>query len=172
MKTQRHKNLGCHAVLTRGYSDHRRTTTGATWLLGPSKDHYRCNLYNVPETRGYRVSAAADLFPQQCIAPSSTPESHMKEISIELQQNLKTMGRKTHTLRVLQDLAVHLEAYVTGQPPPLQEQRVEQRMMDDVQYINPLLFQRAMETPRVPNANNPMSKRVMQTKVQTHKKKT
>jgi hypothetical protein len=29
-----------------------------------------------------------------------------------------------------------------------------------------------MDTPRVPNANNPTSKQVMQTKVQTHKKKT
>jgi hypothetical protein len=61
------------------------------------------------------------LFPQHCIAPSFTPESHMKELSIELQQNLKTMGQKTRTLRVLRDLAIHLEAYVTGQPPPLQE---------------------------------------------------
>ena len=86
------------------------------WLLGPSKDHYRCNLYYVPETRGYRVSAAADLFPQHCIAPSFMPESHVKELSIELQQNLKTMGRKTRTLSVLQHLAIHLDAYVTGQP--------------------------------------------------------
>jgi hypothetical protein len=71
------------------------------WLLGPSKDHYRCNLYYVPETRGYRVSAAADLFPQHCITPSFTPESHVKDLSLELQQNLKIMGRKTRTLRVL-----------------------------------------------------------------------
>jgi hypothetical protein len=61
------------------------------WLLRPLKDHYRCNLYYVPETRGYRVSAAVDLFPQHCIAPSFTPESHVKELSVELQQNLKTM---------------------------------------------------------------------------------
>ena len=26
------------------------------WLLGPSKDHYRCHLYYVPKSRGYRVS--------------------------------------------------------------------------------------------------------------------
>jgi hypothetical protein len=44
--------------------------------------------------------------------------------------------------------------------------------MDKVQHINPPLFQRVMDTPRVPNANNPTSKRVMQTKVRTHKKKT
>jgi hypothetical protein len=86
------------------------------------------------------------------------------------------MGRKTRTLKVLRDLAVHLEAYVTGQPPPMREyrveQRVEQRVTDVVQNINPLLFQRVMDTPSVPNANNPTSKQVMHTKVQTHKKKT
>jgi hypothetical protein len=39
------------------------------WLLDPSKDHYRCHLYYVPETTGYRVSSSVDLFPQHCIAP-------------------------------------------------------------------------------------------------------
>jgi hypothetical protein len=39
------------------------------WHLGPSKDHYRCHLYFVPETSGYRVSGSAELFPQHCIAP-------------------------------------------------------------------------------------------------------
>jgi hypothetical protein len=52
------------------------------------------------------------------------------------------------------------------------EQRVEKRVMGKVQHINPPLFQRVMDTPRVPNANNPTSKRVMQTKVLMHKKKT
>jgi hypothetical protein len=48
---------------------------------------------------------------------------------------------------------------------------VEQGVMDDIQHINPPLFQWVMDTPRVPNANNPTSKQVMQTKVQMHKKK-
>ncbi len=42
-------------------------------------------------------------------------------------------------------------------------------MMDNVQHINPLLIQRVMDTHRMPNANNLTSKRVMQTKVRTHK---
>ena len=71
------------------------------WLLGPSKDHYWCNLYYVPKTRGYRVSAAANLFPQHCIAPTFMPESHVKELSNELKENLITMGWKARTLRVM-----------------------------------------------------------------------
>jgi len=34
------------------------------WYLGPSADHYRCNIYYVPETRAYRISGSAELFPQ------------------------------------------------------------------------------------------------------------
>jgi hypothetical protein len=158
MRTQKHENHGRHAVSTCGYLDLQRTTIGGT--------------YYVPETRGYSVSAAADLFPQHCIAPSFMPESHVKELSNELQDNLKTMGRKTRTLQVLQDLAIHMEAYITGNLPPQQEQRVEQSVMDEVQQINPPLIQRVIDTPRMPNANNPTSKRVMQMKVRTHKKKT
>ncbi len=44
--------------------------------------------------------------------------------------------------------------------------------MDNVQHINPPLIQRVMDTHRMPNANNPMSKRVMQTRVRTHKRTT
>ena len=142
------------------------------WLLGPSKDHYRCNLYYVPETRGYRISAAADLFPQHCIAPSFTPDSHVKELSNELQDNLKTIGRKARTVQVMRDLAIHLEAYITGNPPPQREQRVKQRVMNDVHHITPPLLQRVSDTPRMTTANNPTSKRVLQTKIRTHKRTT
>jgi hypothetical protein len=36
------------------------------WYLGPSKDHYRCHIYYVPETKGCRTSGLAELFPQHC----------------------------------------------------------------------------------------------------------
>ncbi len=39
------------------------------WLLGPSKDHYRCHLYFVPKTNSYCFLGSNDLFPQHCIAP-------------------------------------------------------------------------------------------------------
>jgi hypothetical protein len=40
------------------------------WYLGPSTDHYRCNLYFVPETRAYRISGLAELFPLHCQVPN------------------------------------------------------------------------------------------------------
>jgi hypothetical protein len=71
-------------------------------MQGPSMDHYRCHLYYIPETSGYRVSGSADLFPQHCIEPTFTPVTHVKELSEELQQMLATMHRKKLTLAALE----------------------------------------------------------------------
>ena len=40
------------------------------WYLGPSTNHYRSNLYFVPETQAYRISRSANLFPQHCQVPN------------------------------------------------------------------------------------------------------
>ncbi len=84
------------------------------WILGPSKDHYRCHLFYVPETRGYRESGLANLFPQHCMAPKYTPKLHIKELSKELQTNLKKLARKHHNIDVTKMLAHHLNAYIVG----------------------------------------------------------
>jgi hypothetical protein len=92
------------------------------WLLGPSRDHYHCNLYYVPESKGYRVFGSANLFPQHCIAPAFTPVTHVQELSTELQETLAKMGRTRRTYTVLKMLAQHLDVYVSGTAPPQLEQ--------------------------------------------------
>ena len=88
------------------------------WLLGPSKDHYRCHLYYVPESRGYRVSGSADLFPQHCLAPSYLPISHVRELSEELKTNLATFNWSAGTKQVTKDLEIHLRAFILNKPLP------------------------------------------------------
>ena len=92
------------------------------WYLGPSKDHYWCHIYYVLETKGYRVSGSAELFPQYCRELTYSPDSHIKELSTEHQKNMDTIGRKTRTVNILKLLAKYLEAYITGTPSPMQEQ--------------------------------------------------
>ena len=75
--------LGCKAVIyedasTRG-SWAPRGVDG--WYLGPSKDHYRCNHYYIPETGGYRISGSAELFPQHCQLPNLTPLQQLVRLS-------------------------------------------------------------------------------------------
>ncbi len=64
--------LGCKAVI---YKDNNVRGSWALrgvdgWYLGPSLDHYRCDVYYVPETRAYRVSGSTELFPQHCQLPT------------------------------------------------------------------------------------------------------
>lgn len=78
---------GCKAVIYE-YPD-KHTLWGpcsiGPWYLGPSIDHYRCNLYYVPDTHAYRISGSAQLFPQHCQLPSLTPDQHMTDLTKELE---------------------------------------------------------------------------------------
>ena len=136
------------------------------WLLGPSKDHYRCNLYYNPETKGHLVSGSANLFLQHCIVPAFTPVTHMQELSTKLQDTLATMGRKQRTLATLRTLAQHLDAYVSGTPPlpPVhQEPSAEsQRVINIVKTTTSPGIQRVNDAPATQLANNPTLKRVLQ----------
>ncbi len=70
--------LGCKAVVyedgdTKGLWESRGIDE---WYLGPSLDHYRCNIYYVTETQGYRISAQPSCFRNtvncQVCLPTST----------------------------------------------------------------------------------------------------
>ena len=124
------------------------------------------------------MSGSAELFPQHCREPTYSPDSHVKELSAELQENMATVGRKSRTVNVLKVLARHLEAYLMGAPPPAPEQRVnewlEQRVTKaSIPAMTPLLeIQRVSNAPPTMVANNPTSKRIMQNKTRTHQRAT
>jgi hypothetical protein len=80
--------LGCKAIV---YEDGDTQGLWASrgvdaWYLGPSQDHYRCDLYYVPETRAYRISGSAELFPQHCQLPDMTPNQNLQELTNELNE--------------------------------------------------------------------------------------
>ena len=143
------------------------------WFLGTSKDHYRCHLYFVPETSRYRVSGSAKLFPQHCIAPHFSPETHVNEKVAEIQATIPTLTHRAHTFSTLRTLAQRLNEYVTGTPPPPQlpsvanppqEQRVTPNNHPDQQRViapaNAPTGNRALRNtkrvhPRTTRANTP-----------------
>ncbi len=141
------------------------------WLLGPSRDHYRCNLYYVPELKGYRVSGSADLFPQHCIALAFTLVTHVQELSTKLQETLAKIGCTRHTYAVLKTLAQHLDAYVSGTAPPQLEQRNKQRVVDIAPPTFPPGIQRVSDACGTPLTNNPTSTHILQTKPRIHLRK-
>jgi hypothetical protein len=80
--------LGCKAIDyedgdTRGLWASRGVDA---WYLGPSQDHYRCDLYYIPEMRAYRISGSAELFPQHCQLPDMMQNQHLQELTNELNE--------------------------------------------------------------------------------------
>ena len=107
------------------------------WLLGPSKDHYRCHLYFVPDTSGYRVSGSAELFPQHCVAPPYSHETHVNELADEIKLTIPKLNWRARTLNTLRTFAQHLDAYVSGTPIPAPPPTVHHQPGE--QRVTPLL---------------------------------
>ena len=82
-----------------------------------------------------RLVATTCLAPPTCFPNIALPQhSHpslmcRSWLADELQATLATMQRKRHTSAILKTLAQHLDAYVTGTPPLLPKQRVEDQEM-------------------------------------------
>jgi hypothetical protein len=90
---------GCKAVIYE--APESRTSWGSrgtdAWYLGPSLDHYRCNHFFVPETRAYRISGSAELFPQHCQVPFLLWNEHLQEVVDELVTTLQEMNPTKRT---------------------------------------------------------------------------
>jgi hypothetical protein len=170
--------LGTKAII---YEDSDTRTSWAphgldAWFLGSSKDHYRCHLYFVPETSGYRVSGSAELLPQHCIAPHFSNETHVNELSEEIKSTLPKLAQRQRTLSTLCALAQQLDSFVAEPSPTLDVAR-----LPDEQRVMPLPSEQRVSTPLQrltttvsPNlANNPTAPRVIRKKEQrTHKHRT
>ena len=103
--------LGCKAVIyedgdTRG-SWASRGVDG--WYLGPSKDHYRCDLYFIPETRAYRISGSTELFPQHCQIPCMTKHQHFRALTEELTEAVDDANATPTGKRLVKALQRKLE---------------------------------------------------------------
>ena len=69
-----------------------------TWWLWPSKDHYRCAHYYVPDTGAYRVLGSAKLFPQHCQVQLLAPYEHIWELWIELNNTMHYLPKLKHEI--------------------------------------------------------------------------
>ena len=134
--------LGCKAVIYKdGYVRGSWASRGVDgWYLGPSMDHYRCDVYYVPETRAYRVSGSTELFPQHCQLPVLTPHQHLRELTDELAAEGSTAGQMTKGRRLLKLLQLHIGDILTPLPviaPSLPKMSEEQRVnTEQLRVIN------------------------------------
>ena len=177
--------LGCKAVVyedgdTRG-SWASRGVDG--WYLGPSKDHYRCDVYYIPETRGYRVSGSTELFPQHCQLPDMTPHQHFRALIDEMADDVDRQSSTPKGRRILSLLRDRIAALLAP-PPTDEEQRVaretqrliadsvrerEQRVIDD----SPILtIPRITDAPKIMHSRNPTAKRTLKVTPRVHRRVT
>ena len=134
------------------------------WLLGPSKDHYRCNVYYILETHAYRISGSTELFPQHCQLPNLCPIEHLKALKAELATKttkaVSTKGGET----LLKNHRTHLDNFLS---PPLTEP--EQRVYSTPP---PAPLQRETDNPTIMWARNPTAKRRPLTTRIVHRRQT
>ena len=179
--------LGCKAIIyedgdTRG-SWASRGVDG--WYLGPSLDHYRCNLYYVPDTRAYRISGTTELFPQHCQLPDMTAHQHYRALTDELSDGATMTGTTAKGRRLLQLLQTRIKAILDPPPTsatnhpvivPTVKQRVitrdlEQRVIDESPIIT-VPIQRITDAPGIMTMLNPTAKRNLKATPRLHRRVT
>jgi hypothetical protein len=182
---------GCKAVIYEAPESRGSWASHCTdaWYVGPSQDHYWCSHFFVPDTRAYRVSGSAELFPQYCQMPYLMWNKHLLEVINELvtmlhklppEKCLRIMSRITAKLSapyenietrsltypghewLLPRVDVQSAPYV---PPP--EQRVDQSVKQRVD-TNVCTFQRITDAPPIVNAPNPTQKHSLKLTTRTH----
>jgi hypothetical protein len=166
--------LGCKAVVykdgdTRG-SWASRGVDG--WYLGPSLNHYRCDIFYIPEMRGYCVSGSTELFLQHCQLPDMTPHQHFRALTDELSSDVDRASTTPRGRRALQFLKDCIDLLL--QPlPTAEEQRVsdeavrmeQQRVIDD----SPILtVPRLTDAPGIMESRNPTTKRALKDTPRLH----
>ena len=161
---------GCKAIIYESPAVRGSWATRGTdaWLLGPSKDHYRCNLFYVPETRAYRISGSAELFPQHCQLPNLGPIEHLDALTTELATETIKAATTPRGKALLQKLRTHLDDLLSP-PATVPEQRVTAAPPAEV---SPATIQRVTDSPPIMHARNPTAKRSLLTTKRVHLRHT
>jgi hypothetical protein len=169
--------LGCKAVV---YKDRDSRGSWASqgvdrWYLGPSHDHYRCDLYYIPETWAYWISGSTELFPQHCQVLNLTAHQHLQTLIDELAENTSMARATPKGRRLIKLLQSKINTILT--PPDanatqMAEQRVgeeQQRVIDETLILTIL---RITNVPPIMQACNPTSKQALKNTPQIHRQVT
>ncbi len=169
--------LGCKAVV---YKDGNTGGSWASrgvdgWYLGPSMDHYRCDLYYIPETRAYRISGSTELFPQHCQLPNLTPHQHFRTLTGELTNATAIASATQKGCRLIKLLQENIKK-ILNPTDALEEQRVsdneirmqQQRVINSMPIITVPTVPRITNAPPILQSQNPTAKRNLKETPRVH----
>jgi hypothetical protein len=89
------------------------------WYCGPSLDHYRCNLFYIPESRSMRVSGTYELYPTHCSMPTMSEHEHTYAVFQELIRCIKPLPTPVRRT-ILNKIHQTITALATNTVAPLQ----------------------------------------------------
>ena len=144
------------------------------WYLGPSADHYRCNIYYVTETQAYRISGSAELFPQHCQVPNLSNNAHLKELTEEL-QTATSIAAQTKKGRTFIKLLGKSIKSIRNPPTSSDKQRVDNDIRDvetPCGHEDMAPITRISEAPAIMQAHDPTAKRNLITTPRIHRRIT
>jgi hypothetical protein len=173
--------LGCKAVV---YEDGDTQGSWASrgvdgWYLGPSKDHYRCDLYFIPETRAYCISGSTELSPQHCQIPCLTKQQHFWALTEELAEAVEDANATPAGKRLIKALqgkikqALNPQIVQDEQRVREHEQRVERENQQRVIDNTPILtIPGITDAPAIMQSRNPTAKRMLKNNPRIHHRVT
>jgi hypothetical protein len=143
-----------------------------TWAH--QKDHYRCALYYIPETRAYCILGSTELFPQHCQLPNLTTNQYFRALTDKLAYETATANKTPTGRRLIKLLQSRIKQIVEPTHEPMeqeaqeQEQRVrlQQQMVIDATPI--LTVPPITNAPPIMKARNPTAKRVLKNTLHLH----
>jgi hypothetical protein len=142
-------------------------------------DHYRCNLYFIPETRAYRISGSTKLFQQHCQLPNLVPHQHFSALTEELADSTAIVSAMQKGRQLIKLLQENIKK-ILNPTSALEEQRVrdndiqmqQQRVIDNTPIITAPLMPRITNAPPVLQARNPTAKRTLKDTPRVHQQVT
>ncbi len=146
--------------------------------LDPSKDHYRCTLYYIPETRAYCILGSTELFPQHCQLPNLTANQHFRKLTDKLAYEMAMANKTPMGKRLIKLLQSRIKQILeptlvpTAQDAQEQEQRVREQgqlVIDDTPILT---VPRISNAPPIMKARNPTAKWVLKNRPCLHRQHT
>jgi hypothetical protein len=142
-------------------------------------DHYRCDLYFIPETRAYRISGSTELFPQHCQLPNLSPHQHLRALTDELAESTEIARATPYGQRLIKLLQANIKK-ILNPSMSLEDQRVrdgelreqQQRVINETPLVTVPVMTQITDAPPILQAQNPMAKRALRVAPHLHQRVT
>jgi hypothetical protein len=145
------------------------------WYLGPSMDHYKCDLYYILKTPAYQILGSTELFPQHCQMPNLTLHQHFHALTDELAKSTaiaSATNKRRWLIKLLQSKVKDIFHPPALAKTPQAGQKVreeDQRVIDETPILTVL---RITDAAPIIKERNPTAKRDLKNTPRLHRRLT